>query len=361
MNNLAVQNDPQARITGYDQEQITRFAAIVKTVAPWAKDLTNHEIGLGVRRALSMGLDPLNTHEVQIWKDKRGNINFQLSYTLMAEWVRHFHGGHTEPQYYRLTEDQLIEEGLKANDVAYRVKFIMKSDLPAMREMMQIGAFDTREVRAMFEVAGLGVAEAREYSGQYFAPAGRSKSWKVKKRALTDAYRRKFGTPSKSEIEAIRRDMPDVVDPEDIEYAISVAPNASLEGQRAIAEAEQARRENPLSEEDQSAGAAALFGGAEVVEAEVVEAAPEPPEEPEQAGVDGEAIQARVVLNEARETVTPKGVKLSDMDAGQLGDLIAYIDGLDSPAPTSTALALAAGVMLEFVQEGTVGGVVPAA
>jgi len=262
MSDLAIRsNDPQKNLVGYDEEQVQRFAAVIKRVAPWAKGLKNDDIGLAVRRALSMGLDPLNPHEVQIWED-RGTIQFQLSYTLLKEWVRQFHGEHTEPQYYRLTPQQLNEEGLAEDDVAYRVKFIMKDDLEAMREMLALKVFDTQEVKAMFEITGLGVATRSAYNGRYFAPNGRSRSWKVKKRALVDAYRRKFGTPSKSEIEQLRRDLPDV-DLDDIEYAAEVAPNAGLASQRALAENKTKQREmnERMSDEDRREAADALYGG----------------------------------------------------------------------------------------------------
>jgi len=148
-------------------------------------------------------LDPLNQHEVQIWKDSRGTVNFQLAYTLTTEWVRHFHGEHTEPQYHRLGTEELAAEGLAENDTAFRVSFLMKRDIPSLSALTE--AYDARQARAMLEITGLGVAQVGEYTGKYFAPAGRSRAWKVKKRALTDAYRRKFGTPTRSEIEELRR------------------------------------------------------------------------------------------------------------------------------------------------------------
>lgn len=179
----------------------------VKAVAPWAngkESMTNNEIALVVRKAVAMGLDPLNAHEVQIWKDKRGAVNFQIGYPLMVEWVRNFHGEHTEPRYHRLDADELRAEGLQPNDIAYRVTFLMNKDIASLQTLAEAG-YDPREARAMLEVSGLGVATLAEYNGDYFAPAARSRSWKVQKRALVDAYRRKFGTPNRSQIEELRR------------------------------------------------------------------------------------------------------------------------------------------------------------
>jgi len=282
-NEIQAFNDPQAALTGYNDEAIQGYADIIKRVAPWARGLNNQEIGLTARRALSMGLDPLNTHEVQIWKDKRGNVNFQVAYTLMAEWVKRFKGDHTEPQYYLLTSEQLEREGLAPDDIAYRVKFIMKSDLQAMREMLALGVFDAHEVRAMFEVTGIGTASRQEYNGPYFAPAARSKSWKVKKRALTDAYRCKFGTPTKREIEELRRFISDIPDVDDLEYAVSIAPDADYSGQKAIAAQRQALRESTLSAGDVADAQSVLFGDPQkpaAIDADVTELEPEP--EPQQ-------------------------------------------------------------------------------
>jgi len=191
-----------------DTVHLTELFEAVRKVAPWANDrkqpMSAPEIALVVRKAVAMGLDPLNAHEVQIWKDNRGSINFQIGYPLLIEWVRHFHGEHTEPQYTRLSAEQLQEEGLSAADVAYRVTFMMKKDIAGLTALLAAG-YKPEEARRMLEVSGLGTASASEYSGQYFAPNGRSKSWKVQKRAITDAYRRKFGSPNRSEIEELRR------------------------------------------------------------------------------------------------------------------------------------------------------------
>jgi hypothetical protein len=187
------------------QENVNDLAAVVKKVAPWAKGFSNDDIGLAVRRAVSMGLDPLNSHEVQIWKDKRGNVKFQISYTLLAEWVSYHKGDFTDPQYRRLTEDELFDEGLVPTDIAYRCSFLMKKDIPLLGELVS-GGYPPDQARRMLEVSGIGVASKGEYNGKYFAPAGRSKSWKVQKRAFVDAVRRKWGTPSRPEIEELRRE-----------------------------------------------------------------------------------------------------------------------------------------------------------
>jgi len=197
-----------ASLYGAKEDQTHLYQAI-KAIAPWVNPsrgpkMSEREVTLVVRRAMAMGLDPLTPHEVQIWKDHRGNVNFQLAYTLLAEWVRKFKGDHTEPIYDRLGEAELIGEGLDVDDIAYRVTFIMKDDIKHLKTLIEAG-YEPKHARRMVEVKGIGVADGNEYAGEYFAPKGRSRSWKVKKRALTDAYRRKFGTPTRPEIVELRR------------------------------------------------------------------------------------------------------------------------------------------------------------
>ena len=175
----------------------------ITTIAPWAEGLKTEEILLVVSRSMAMGVDPLNPHEVQIWKDNRGKVNFQLAYTLTSEWVHTFQGGHTEPQYRELTEEEKKEHGLQPLDHAVEVSFVMDEDIAKLEAL--VVAFGKEEARKKVTVIGLGVAMKAEWNGQYFAPAARSRLWKVQKRALTDAYRRKFGTPTRAEIYQMRR------------------------------------------------------------------------------------------------------------------------------------------------------------
>lgn len=187
-----------------DQREITEFAIACQLVAPWARGMEKNEVGLVVRRALAMGVDPLNPHEVQIWQGKGGNIQFQLAYTLVTEWVRHFHGQHTQPQYTELSDVEKADEGMLPGHMAYRVTFIMHEDMAHLRTLIDAG-FDGPEARAMVTTVGLGTASPKELSGTHFAPVGRSKAWKVQKRALTDAYRRRYGTPTRDENMELRR------------------------------------------------------------------------------------------------------------------------------------------------------------
>jgi len=135
---------------------------------------------------------------VQIWKDDKGRVNFQIGYQLLETWVKKVYGQHTQPRYTRLTKEQLAAEGLADTTIAYRCEFIMCSDLKAMSDMAAI--VGSEEALRMFTCVGIGTATAQEYNGAYFAPKGRSPAWKVQKRALTDAYRQKFGIPTASEL-----------------------------------------------------------------------------------------------------------------------------------------------------------------
>jgi hypothetical protein len=190
-----------------DDENINALAKLVKRIAPWAHNkefpVTNDEIGLACRWCISMGLDPLNQHEVKIWKDKRG-IKLQLAYALLCQWSTQILGGHTEPVYTRLDEAELATEGLIQTDIAFRCEFVMKEDIPLIKTMMEAG-WDPLQARADLTARGLGVAHLEEWRGEYFPPKGRSRAWKVEKRAYTDAIRTRFGSPSQEVIEKMRR------------------------------------------------------------------------------------------------------------------------------------------------------------
>ena len=215
---------------------------IVRRVAPWAQGMTPQEIEFVVRRALAMGLDPLNPAEVQIWKDERGRVNFQIGYTMLETWVKKTYGQHTQPRYERLTADELRAEGMAETTVAFRCTFIMCTDLKAMAEMAAI--VGNEEALRMFTCVGIGSATAQEFGGQYFAPKGRSPAWKVQKRALTDAYRQKFGVPNAAELaEARTRLGYTLPSPEDYEGAAALTEDTQAVA--ALAQASADRRENP--------------------------------------------------------------------------------------------------------------------
>jgi len=215
---------------------------IVRRVAPWAQGMTDQEVEFVVRRSLSMGLDPLNPAEVQIWKDDKGRVNFQIGYQLLETWVKKVYGQHTQPRYTRLTKEQLAAEGLADTTIAYRCEFIMCSDLKAMSDMAAI--VGSEEALRMFTCVGIGTATAQEYNGAYFAPKGRSPAWKVQKRALTDAYRQKFGVPNAAELaEARTRLGYTLPSPEDYEGAAALTEDTQAVA--ALAQASADRRENP--------------------------------------------------------------------------------------------------------------------
>lgn len=191
----------------YPDEKTRLLAQAIAQVAPWAHNkkypLDAADIALAVQRSVGMGLDPLNPHELQIWKDGHG-LHFQLAYTLLHQWSTQILGGHTEPRYTKLTEDDLTAEGLLTTDQAYYCQFVMKEDIPLIGTMIQAG-WDPVQAREELTITGLGTCSRSDWDGKYFAPNARSKAWKVKKRAYTDAIRTRFGTPGQATIEKMRR------------------------------------------------------------------------------------------------------------------------------------------------------------
>jgi len=317
-----------------DNDALVELFEAVKKVAPWANDtkypMNNAEIGLAIRRSVAMGLDPLNQHEVQIWKDSRGSVNFQLAYTLVAEWVRHFHGDHTEPQYHRLGPDALAAEGLQKHDMAFHVAFLMKKDIASLGELIRAG-YDAREAREMLEVCGLGVARSSEVVTPYFAPAGRSPAWKVQKRALTDAYRRKFGTPTRSDIEELRRSG----------ALITVKPGdwtdvTELNSEDATALAEDTARHREHQERlEADPEYKTKFDETVKVAESLMYPAPEP--EPQPATVEGVIVEGAepdageallTALEEAGQFTTEKGTLFSELTLDQLGVVVEWYSKL---------------------------------
>jgi hypothetical protein len=194
-----------------DDEQVAELAERVRMVAPWVRykdggswrEMTREEISLVVRRCMALGVDPLNQHEVQVWRDWKG-VQFQLAYTLMTQFAQQICGGHAEPLYEELTDDQLLAEGLTSNDHAAYCYVPLDKDWDRVMALMDRG-MSYEEAAKKFAARGLGVALAEEWNNKHFAPNGRSKLWKVRKRAYTDAIRMRFGVPSRSDIVELRR------------------------------------------------------------------------------------------------------------------------------------------------------------
>jgi hypothetical protein len=142
----------------------------------------------------------------------------------MAQWVRNLKGGHTEPRFTDLAPAEKEFYGLAPNDQATRVSLVMLSDIPNIIALTEAG-FSPEEARAHFTVTGLGTVRAEDWGSPSFTPNGRSKRWKLQKRALTDAYRRRFGEPSRHEIHVLRRQRGDVpLLPEDFEGTDHLLP-----------------------------------------------------------------------------------------------------------------------------------------
>lgn len=250
---------------------------VVRRLAPWARDVPPAEVELVVRRALTMGLDPLNPSEVQIWKDERGKISFQIGYQLMEAWVKKLHGEHTQPRFFRLSSEELKAEGMAETTIAYRCEFIMVQDFKAISEATEI--FGREEALRMFTCIGLGAATQAEYNGAYFAPKGRSASWKVQKRALTDAYRRKFGLPTAEELLEVKRRFGfAALSAEDYELAEGLTDD--LAGLHALAQSNAVRR--ALPPQDNAEMQALLYGDVPATPATppAEPPAPEPAAEP---------------------------------------------------------------------------------
>lgn len=217
----------------------------LKQFAPWARDrnhpMSGEEFEMCIRRAVAIGVDPFNPREVQIWKDKHG-VHFQLAYTLMAEWVERCKGRHTQPQFRELDAEEKKARGLSPNDHAVVATFIMYDELAHLPTLVEM--FGKDAAKAMIQVQGIGTATSAEWSGGYFAPNARDKQFKVEKRAITDAYRHKFGEPGRAEIEQIRRHRgQEQIEAQDWNEAAEALPDGSGWQVAKLAELEAANRQ----------------------------------------------------------------------------------------------------------------------
>jgi hypothetical protein len=260
---------------------LTALYNLCRKHAPWAINMKDEEIKGVVLRVNGMGYNPVNADEIQIFPDSRGVIQAQPSYKFMVKFVERFHGSHTEPKYHRLTADELEDEGLPEDAIALRCSFVMHSEQKLMIQMVESGIYTTAEAREMYEITGLGSASSQEYNAksakgvEYFAPKGRSKLWKVKKRALIDAYRHKFGVPGNAEVAEIRHELGfDQMTAEDWKHSFEIVKDVSPEARAALAQDHAIRRTAPaLTVEEKKDGVDALYGdGASdnvIVDAEV--------------------------------------------------------------------------------------------
>ena len=174
----------------------------IKKFAGWAKDMSNEDVILTAIRARQMGVHPLNERAFQAYID-RGKVQVDYHYSIITKYVtKLLKIRHTNPRYFRLTSEQLEEEGLTDNHIAYYATFILNDDLENYYNLIdRIGEPLAYE---MIAKRGIGSVLKSQWNGQYFAPNGRSKAWKVQKRALKDAYVKTFGYPSASEAAACR-------------------------------------------------------------------------------------------------------------------------------------------------------------
>lgn len=201
--------DPDEQRALYQSEELARFGAMIRAIAPWANDpkrpVTDQQIALIVSRGEGMGLDVLNPHEAHVIQNKKGGISLQIAHALMVQWTEQIHGGHTRPRYTMLDDEEKASRGIVKTDYACRCEFIMKSDIETVAQMAQSGVWTPEEARNEMTVSGVGVVKAAEWGDQYFAPNARDKKFKLEQRAYTDAVRRKFGTPGRADIIKMRR------------------------------------------------------------------------------------------------------------------------------------------------------------
>ena len=177
-------------------------AEMVHRFAPYAEEMTRDDALFVAIRCDEMGVHPMNDKAIQVYKDSHG-IHIDYHYSLIAKYVSQIRGiRHTQPRYTRLTTEQLEEQGLAPTDIAYFASFVPRDAWDDYYNMMD--RMSAQDAYDLFAVRGIGSTSKEKWDGFYFAPNGRSKAWKVYKRALKDAYVTAFGYPSPSEARSLQ-------------------------------------------------------------------------------------------------------------------------------------------------------------
>ena len=257
--------------------EILLHAEMIFRFAPYAHSddypMTKSDCLFVAIRCREMGVHPLNSQGIQVYNDNHG-IHIDYHYSMIIKYASQLRKvRHTQPRYTRLTPEQLEDEGLGATDIAYHATFIPYEALDDYYKMMD--KMTPQEAYDLFAIRGIGSVSKNKWGGSYFAPNGRSRAWKVQKRALKDAYVRWLGYPSPSEARYMQEQTGWV---EPTEAALETYA-ATEDGENVIILAEHAAKqsnyieEHPATQADKDAAKEALFGGGpprQVVDAEPV-------------------------------------------------------------------------------------------
>jgi len=259
----------------------------IRKFAHWANGekypMSNDEVILTAIRARQMGVHPLNDKAFSAYKDAHG-IHLDYHYSLIAKYVTKARGiRHTNPRYFRLSSEELEQEGLNDNFVAYYATFILIEDLQHYYDLME----RVPEKLAYQTIAkhGLGSVIKKRWASPHFAPNGRSKAWKVQKRALKDAYVKAFGYPAPAEAAALQA-AGGWISPSDSDLEVAALNTDYTPNIVALAQNERLVREvleDPPSSEERAETHAALWGDESpvvekraLVERAIIEVTPEP-------------------------------------------------------------------------------------
>lgn len=347
----------------YQNDELAKFGQMIRSFAPWANNekhpVTDVEIALIVQRGAKSGLDVLNPHEVQVWKDKRGNINFQIAHALTAQWANVTLGGHTQPRYCELTDDEKESHGIPTTDHAIRCELVMLADISLIKTMIDAG-WEPQEARTDVTMIGVGVVSASDWDGAYFAPNARSKRWKLEKRAYADAIRGRYGTPSEKDILELRRVRgEDSIEPGDWAVAQDeISTETAVRHAKVSANGNGHETPTETPEETLARNRAIMHGAPEddfidgivedVADGEVVDIDQVAKAADEDFGDDGTTPEQRASMDHK----TPKGKRLNDCTPDELSAMLDWCN--DDPKADTVAGKMLKGhieVVLDYMKQ----------
>lgn len=194
---LAVQPQTNGLTPWGSREEVKEIAARLKRFVPGTKNMNDDEIMAYAQLVHMTGLNPCSG-ELHGWDSKgggRGILITKLGYGILVRWAQS-----QEPFTTRFTTKLNTE----TEDITARCQLLRRSDRQLLKQLLANDA-PYREALDWATTEGIGIiTKAERWSKKYKKwidpPKSKSWEWKAEKRALEDAIRRAYGTPSTQEL-----------------------------------------------------------------------------------------------------------------------------------------------------------------
>lgn len=178
------------------REEVKEIADRLKRFVPGTKKMNGTEIMAFAQLVHMTGLNPCAS-ELHGWDSKgdgSGVLITKLHYGILVRWAMS-----QEPFATRFTTEMDESE-----NIISRCRLLRQSDRPLLGQLLSNGV-DYQEALAWATTEGLGIVTKKErwskkYKRWIDPPKSKSWPWKAEKRALEDAIKRAYGSPSTKEL-----------------------------------------------------------------------------------------------------------------------------------------------------------------